>query len=423
MTSELRLVFIGLISTRSGCDQALRGPSGPYKDLTAAAAKSSRSAPRPLPRPGALRFGRRRCAFYSPRLVSRTTPNRRDVLGMGLSGGVLALLSGAASLSAEDRTPYVRSEIHAAHPLEFRLDGEYVPDLSPRAAQRLQRAVLEFLYQEHTPRRMTMSFWDQNPRDLPFLDKHLRFVIEHLFAGIKQQLGIRPVDPILVLSLLYNESRFHPKVISPAGAVGIAQFMPETAQLYGLSPVARLDLWSEYRRLEEEHRRERAAKRAEFRRVNKIPSLRVEKLIDEALRRQDLALLAAYRALPDSPDAALAARSLYVESLREQFDRHHFFWSGRKPLGRIDGRISYDAVNKAVEYVARSLARHQGMASTAAAPYNAGPGAVSEENPRSILRRFGIVPSYDETVRYVQRFLAVYSAIKYRLYRLSVPPP
>lgn len=42
------------------------------------------------------------------------------------------------------------------------------------------------------------------------------------------------LDPAFLARLLWKESRFEPSAVSPAGALGIAQFMPGTAQLYWL---------------------------------------------------------------------------------------------------------------------------------------------------------------------------------------------
>lgn len=42
------------------------------------------------------------------------------------------------------------------------------------------------------------------------------------------------LDPHFLARLLWKESRFEPGAISPVGALGIAQFMPGTAALYGL---------------------------------------------------------------------------------------------------------------------------------------------------------------------------------------------
>lgn len=43
------------------------------------------------------------------------------------------------------------------------------------------------------------------------------------------------LDPSFLARLLWKESRFEPSAISPAGAQGIAQFMPGTAALYDLA--------------------------------------------------------------------------------------------------------------------------------------------------------------------------------------------
>ena len=53
------------------------------------------------------------------------------------------------------------------------------------------------------------------------------------------------VSPGLLAAQLMAESGFNPRAVSPAGALGIAQFMPSTARSYGLrdpfDPVAAID--------------------------------------------------------------------------------------------------------------------------------------------------------------------------------------
>lgn len=41
----------------------------------------------------------------------------------------------------------------------------------------------------------------------------------------------------LLARLLWQESRYRPRAVSPAGAQGIAQFMPETAREFGIDPL------------------------------------------------------------------------------------------------------------------------------------------------------------------------------------------
>jgi soluble lytic murein transglycosylase-like protein len=53
------------------------------------------------------------------------------------------------------------------------------------------------------------------------------------------------VSPGLLAAQLMAESGFNPRAVSPAGALGIAQFMPATARSYGLAnpfdPIAAID--------------------------------------------------------------------------------------------------------------------------------------------------------------------------------------
>ncbi len=61
------------------------------------------------------------------------------------------------------------------------------------------------------------------------------------------------IDPNIGYRQIDKESRWNPNAVSPAGAKGIAQFMPDTAARFGLSnpfdPIASLDAWGRYMRL------------------------------------------------------------------------------------------------------------------------------------------------------------------------------
>lgn len=57
-------------------------------------------------------------------------------------------------------------------------------------------------------------------------------------AAVGQSRGI---DPALLFAQLLQESRFNPNAVSPAGARGLAQFIPGTAKRFGLNPGDPLD--------------------------------------------------------------------------------------------------------------------------------------------------------------------------------------
>lgn len=71
--------------------------------------------------------------------------------------------------------------------------------------------------------------------------------IKNLVVSKANQYGI---SPDLALAQIWTESRFNPHAISPAGAKGLAQFMPATAARFGLTdpfdPVASMDAWGQY---------------------------------------------------------------------------------------------------------------------------------------------------------------------------------
>ncbi|HXO19824.1 MAG TPA: lytic transglycosylase domain-containing protein, partial [Thermoanaerobaculia bacterium] len=58
------------------------------------------------------------------------------------------------------------------------------------------------------------------------------------------------LDPLLLAAVVEVESQFAPRAVSPDGAVGLMQVLPETAQLYGqtelFDPYVNLDVGSQY---------------------------------------------------------------------------------------------------------------------------------------------------------------------------------
>jgi soluble lytic murein transglycosylase-like protein len=345
-----------------------------------------------------------------------TNPTRRQVFRLGLTAGITALL---APIGRADAAPTVENGTNSGRMagddgLRYRILPGYRPELSVRAQQRLTRAILDFLLDAH-PLNTTLSLWDKNPRDIPHLEKHIAAMVGAVFSGVKKHLPKQPVDPVLVVAILYNESRFSPVAVSPSGALGIAQFMPNTALEYDLQPIAQPDLWQRYRDIRAAERARRAERQREFLKRFGIEAFSTTAVIEHALKTDKLVALAEYQALVNTEKPELEALKDYVVAVREELAQSDFFVDGEAVVGRIDARTRYAAATAAVDYIARRLAENSGMTSSAVAAYNAGPAAVRDGNPRSVLYGYGELPAYPETVLYLQRVLVVYSKLRDQL--------
>lgn len=75
---------------------------------------------------------------------------------------------------------------------------------------------------------------------------------EQLEAGLFDAASRYAIDPNIARRQINRESGFNPNAVSPAGAKGIAQFMPDTARRFGLAnpfdPIASFDAWGRYMR-------------------------------------------------------------------------------------------------------------------------------------------------------------------------------
>lgn len=63
---------------------------------------------------------------------------------------------------------------------------------------------------------------------------HLESYASDVCGLIERSADENGLDPNFLARLLWKESRFEPGAISPVGAIGIAQFMPGTAEIYDL---------------------------------------------------------------------------------------------------------------------------------------------------------------------------------------------
>ena len=94
----------------------------------------------------------------------------------------------------------------------------------------LARPAVDAIEGRPPPRQTDKLRCTDDGRDCVALDSY----VDDVCKLIERNAAQNRLDPSFLARLLWKESRFEPGVVSPAGAIGIAQFIPSTAELYDL---------------------------------------------------------------------------------------------------------------------------------------------------------------------------------------------
>lgn len=105
------------------------------------------------------------------------------------------------------------------------LFGAFVVAVLPGSARALESAPAKTL-SPHPEHRQEKEAVPQDPRTAKF--------VARICTQIERQAVLSELPPGFLAKLIWKESRFDPEAISPAGAEGIAQFMPYTAKDWDL---------------------------------------------------------------------------------------------------------------------------------------------------------------------------------------------
>lgn len=134
---------------------------------------------------------------------------------MSIYRGLIMLMSGRTS-----EADFFLDQIEQSFPgnlaLQYKLSLSY---------QRYDASMQAF----RVARRLTWRIPPENRKKLPFLIYKL-FYPNFYSDIIKREGATRNVDPFLVSAVIRQESIFNPKIVSPAGAIGLMQIMPFTGK-------------------------------------------------------------------------------------------------------------------------------------------------------------------------------------------------
>lgn len=189
-----------------------------------------------------------------------------------------------------------------------------------------------------------------------------------------EQQKIDDVDPLLFLALMKKESRFDPNAVSYAGAVGLTQIMPKTAESLGMKNVFSPPYFAEVRSYVLQERRLR--KQAQ----SLVESITEDNKLAQA--RQVMKLMVEAR-----------------KSAKKKSQLHERYKKDLLKRGTDDRLDPRKAMEFGLKYFVTLMRKQSGDISLSLASYNAGPHSV---------KKHGGIPPYPETVSYRNGVLKYY---------------
>ncbi|MFT7186145.1 MAG: hypothetical protein ACI84K_001538 [Pseudohongiellaceae bacterium] len=351
-------------------------------------------------------------------MEQRQNLSRRKFLYAG-SGVVLSALSFPA-LSAG-----ISSDFDQEKSLRFLIKRGTSFYLSDNDRVKLEHAVFDFLKDNYAG--MSLQFWEQPFEQIDFKNR-LTNIIYWVNKAVKYHESLYPVDPIWVVSQIKAESLFCEFALSPAMAAGICQFMPYTARQghqmivagdlpeHHLAPYIKPELansLTKYNALIKTRRTYiKNNKSAKFFNLDKaLEFLRQDKLASKEAQKQ--------------VNYLTELGSINERIRQAKYDYHDYIHTNITELGKrdlfgeseffnnFDQRFTYQKpIFAMVKMLANALRVRNGNILSASAAYNAGLSKTWTTQP--IYKRYGFIPAYEETSRYVSKVVANYEEISLR---------
>jgi hypothetical protein len=206
-------------------------------------------------------------------------------------------------------------------------------------------------------------------------------VLETVFE--KHQKSGYPVDELLFLALIWQESNYDPRNVSYVGAAGLSQIMPRTAKGLGMKKIFAPPYFK---------------KAGSFLGRERKLKLKAKKLLLEITEKNSLAL-------------AEQAINLMQESLGCRNRRMELYARYRQELladGTDDRLDPHKALEFGLKYFSQMMKIQKDDISLALSSYNAGPHRVKQYNG---------IPPFEETIDFRNRVLNYYRIYQSRVKR------
>jgi len=196
-----------------------------------------------------------------------------------------------------------------------------------------------------------------------------------------------PVDELLFLALIWQESNYNPRNVSYVGAAGLTQIMPKTAKSLGMKNIFEPDYFKEAGSL---LGRERKLKNKA---KNLLLEITEENSISLAKQARDL--------MQEALDCGKVRKELYARYKKELLK-----------FGTDDRLDPLKALDYGFKYFSQMMEIQKGDISLALAAYNAGPHRI---------KQYKGIPPFEETIDFRNKVLKFYGIYRSRIteYRLS----
>jgi len=271
------------------------------------------------------------------------------------------------------------------------ITSEYHVPQSAEYRQRIERGTLEFLQDRYRDKPL----WGNKKVGDIDIEKRIHWILHWAMRGTEEARGTYPIDPLILIAQMYEESRFYEFAISPAAAAGIAQFIKPAARRYGMvcAGTANMqgcalpehaDAYEKFLKI----RNDRARAERVIRDIEDVPESYLD--VEKMENRQQEALRNYRRFL----HANVKGRDIF-EGRDRQF------------LEGFDERFGYrKAIPAMALFMAANLKECNGYVAAALIGYNAGMGWVREKKGR--------MPMIKESIRYAEAIQFTYYAIAQR---------
>jgi soluble lytic murein transglycosylase-like protein len=183
-----------------------------------------------------------------------------------------------------------------------------------------------------------------------------------------------PVDPLLFMALMRRESAFNHLAISPVGAAGLTQIMPDTGKGLGMKKIYKPEYFKEAISMAVRERRYRGEAKSTLKQITEKNGIQSAKKARKSAQRA----------------------MNYGKKKERLFARYKADLLKKRTDDRL---VPSQAIEHGYKYFAGLMKSHKGDMSLALASYNAGPNAV---------KRYKGIPPYQETVLFRNRVLQFY---------------